>query len=46
MYYIHTADKLTRTARWLEKMEGGIEVNLFLLSIIVHCRVISLTFLT
>ncbi|PKC74620.1 hypothetical protein RhiirA1_529452 [Rhizophagus irregularis] len=25
MYYIHTADRLTRTARWLEKMEGGIE---------------------
>ncbi|CAG8437596.1 7147_t:CDS:2 [Diversispora eburnea] len=24
MYYIHTADKLTRTARWLEKMDGGI----------------------
>ncbi|KAF0545616.1 nitrite reductase NADPH small subunit [Gigaspora margarita] len=25
MYYIHTADHLTRTARWLEKMDGGIE---------------------
>ena len=25
MYYICTADKLTRTATWLEKMEGGIE---------------------
>ncbi|CAG8575818.1 8134_t:CDS:2, partial [Paraglomus occultum] len=25
MYYIHTADRLTRTARWLEKLEGGIE---------------------
>jgi nitrite reductase (NAD(P)H) len=25
MYYISTADKLTRTARWLEKMEGGID---------------------
>ncbi|KAI3622179.1 nitrite reductase [Moniliophthora roreri] len=25
MYYIRTADKLTRTARWLEEMEGGIE---------------------
>lgn len=25
MYYIMTADKLTRTARWLEKMEGGIQ---------------------
>ncbi|KAF0467328.1 nitrite reductase NADPH small subunit [Gigaspora margarita] len=24
MYYIHTADKLTRTARWLEKMDGGV----------------------
>ena len=25
MYYIFTADKLTRTATWLEKMAGGIE---------------------
>ncbi|KAI0668754.1 nitrite reductase [Trametes maxima] len=25
MYYIRTADKLMRTARWLEAMEGGIE---------------------
>ncbi|KAJ3054884.1 hypothetical protein HK097_000460 [Rhizophlyctis rosea] len=25
MYYISTADKLTRTARWLEKLPGGIE---------------------
>jgi nitrite reductase (NAD(P)H) len=25
MYYIRTADKLTRTARWLEEMDGGIE---------------------
>eukprot|EP01048_Picozoa_sp_COSAG05_P010653 COSAG05_NODE_953_length_6443_cov_14.987390_2_plen_120_part_00 len=25
MYYLLTADKLQRTARWLEKMEGGIE---------------------
>jgi NAD(P)H-nitrite reductase large subunit len=25
MYYILTADKLQRTAPWLEKMEGGIE---------------------
>lgn len=25
MYYIMTADRLTRTARWLEKMEGGIK---------------------
>ncbi|KAM6500317.1 nitrite reductase H large subunit [Amanita muscaria] len=24
-YYIMTAERLTRTARWLEKMEGGIE---------------------
>ena len=24
MYYIMTADKLTRTARWLEKLDGGI----------------------
>ncbi|KAF5373008.1 hypothetical protein D9758_001490 [Tetrapyrgos nigripes] len=25
MYYIRTADKLMRTARWLEDMDGGIE---------------------
>ena len=25
MYYIHTADKLTRTSVWLEKMDGGVE---------------------
>ncbi|KAK7449732.1 hypothetical protein VKT23_013207 [Stygiomarasmius scandens] len=25
MYYIRTADKLMRTARWLEEMDGGIE---------------------
>lgn len=25
MYYIQTADKLTRTAAWLEKIDGGIE---------------------
>jgi NAD(P)H-dependent nitrite reductase small subunit len=25
MYYIYTADKLNRTATWLEKMPGGIE---------------------
>ncbi|KAI9321278.1 nitrite reductase NiiA [Dichotomocladium elegans] len=25
MYYIMTADKLTRTARWLEKLAGGIQ---------------------
>ena len=25
MYYIATADRLQRTARWLEKMDGGIE---------------------
>ena len=25
MYYISTADKLTRTAVWLDKLEGGIE---------------------
>ncbi len=25
MYYIQTADRLTRTCVWLEKMEGGIE---------------------
>lgn len=26
MYYIHTADKLMRTARWVEQFNGGIEV--------------------
>ncbi len=25
MYYIRTADRLTRTSKWLEKFEGGIE---------------------
>ena len=25
MFYIRTADRLTRTAKWLEQMEGGIE---------------------
>ncbi len=25
MYYIHTADRLTRTSVWLESLEGGIE---------------------
>jgi len=25
MFYIMTADRLTRTARWLEKMDGGME---------------------
>jgi nitrite reductase (NAD(P)H) len=25
MYYIRTADKLMRTARWIEQMQGGIE---------------------
>ena len=29
-YYITTADKLERTARWVEKMDGGIEVMLTL----------------
>lgn len=27
MYYIRTADKLMRTARWVEQMDGGIEVG-------------------
>ena len=26
MYYIRTADRLMRTARWVEQFEGGIEV--------------------
>jgi len=28
MYYIHTADKLMRTARWVEQFDGGMEVCL------------------
>lgn len=33
MYYIHTADRLTRTSVWLEKMEGGVN---YLRDVIVH----------
>ena len=33
MYYIRTADKLMRTARWVEQMDGGIEVGPLELSI-------------
>jgi hypothetical protein len=35
MYYISTADKLQRTAQWLEKLDGGIE---YLKSVIVEDR--------
>ncbi|EJF58500.1 nitrite reductase [Dichomitus squalens LYAD-421 SS1] len=35
MYYIRTADKLMRTARWLESMEGGIEVGVKLRKVIL-----------
>jgi len=35
MYYIHTADPLTRTSVWLEKLEGGIE---HLRDVVVHDR--------
>lgn len=35
MYYIQTADRLTRTSVWLEKMEGGIE---YLRDVILHDR--------
>jgi NAD(P)H-dependent nitrite reductase large subunit/NAD(P)H-dependent nitrite reductase small subunit len=35
MYYIQTADRLTRTSVWLEKMEGGIE---YLRDVIVNDR--------
>lgn len=35
MYYIHTADPLTRTSVWLETLEGGIE---HLREVIVHDR--------
>lgn len=33
MYYIMTADKLTRTATWLEKLEGGID---HLRDVVIH----------
>lgn len=33
MYYIHTAERLTRTSVWLEKLEGGIET---LRDVVVH----------
>ncbi|GIW44688.1 MAG: hypothetical protein KatS3mg077_1970 [Candidatus Binatia bacterium] len=35
MYYIHTADPLTRTSVWLEKLEGGIEQ---VRDVVVHDR--------
>ncbi|MBI3784688.1 MAG: nitrite reductase small subunit NirD [Deltaproteobacteria bacterium] len=35
MYYIHTANPLERTARWLERLDGGIE---YLKSVIVDDR--------
>jgi nitrite reductase (NADH) large subunit len=35
MYYIQTADRLTRTSVWLEKMEGGID---YLRDVIIHDR--------
>jgi nitrite reductase (NADH) large subunit len=35
MYYIHTAHPLERTARWLERMEGGLD---YLKSVIIDDR--------
>ncbi len=35
MYYIQTADRLTRTSVWLEKMDGGIE---YLRDVIINDR--------
>ena len=35
MYYIQTADRLTRTSKWLEAMEGGIE---YLRDVIINDR--------
>ncbi|HEX6274630.1 MAG TPA: nitrite reductase large subunit NirB, partial [Polyangiaceae bacterium] len=35
MYYIQTADRLTRTATWLDKLEGGID---YLRDVIIHDR--------
>ena len=32
-YYIMTADRLQRTARWIENMEGGIEVECIVLTV-------------
>ena len=33
MYYIQTADRLTRTSVWLEKLEGGID---HLRDVVIH----------
>jgi nitrite reductase (NADH) large subunit len=35
MYYIQTADRLTRTATWIEKLDGGIE---YLRDVVVNDR--------
>jgi nitrite reductase (NADH) large subunit len=35
MYYTHTADRLTRTSVWLEKLEGGID---YLRDVIINDR--------
>ncbi len=35
MYYIFTADKLTRTASWIESMEGGVD---YLRDVVIHDR--------
>jgi nitrite reductase (NADH) large subunit len=35
MYYIQTADRLTRTATWLDKLDGGIE---YLRDVVIHDR--------
>jgi len=35
MYYIQTADRLTRTATWLDKLDGGID---YLRDVVVHDR--------
>ncbi len=35
MFYIQTADKLTRTAHWMEQLEGGLD---YLRDVIIHDR--------
>lgn len=44
MYYIHTADKLMRTARWVEQFDGGMEVCLIEPSLNI-CRVYQFYFI-
>ena len=36
MYYIRTADRLMRTARWVEQFEGGTEVCYVAISFLIQ----------